>query len=302
MRSENKKVAIITSLYRGERYLRQFFNHLNLIKKAEEYELILVHNEPTEREKTIIAEVAISLKMKLVHLQIPREGLYASWNRGISAAHSEYVTIWNIDDVRFPGSIAEQAACLGGNLNVDMCIGNYIVVNEYGKTEGKLITVPEFEGKYKHSFIKRHHGGSFIMWRKSIHDKVGYFDEQFRLVGDLDFQIRVAKLLKIKKVDKILGYFLAGTPENLSSNYQLQDKENTAIHLRYGNYGLINIPNIIAAKTKINISEYHWLCTIVKVNRYFDAPKIRISNLLSLFIPFYKMPRHFARKYLKRQA
>ncbi|MGO8056459.1 hypothetical protein, partial [Rhizobium leguminosarum] len=52
----------------------------------------------------------------------------------------------------------------------------------------------------------------FQMWRKSIHDTVGYYDEQFKCVGDFDFQVRVALRYPFVKVKQPLGIYLEDLP------------------------------------------------------------------------------------------
>ena len=50
--------------------------------------------------------------------------------------------------------------------------------------------------------------GAFIMWRKSIHEKIGYFDEQFMISGDQNFWYRLTGFYIIQKVNTVLGAFM----------------------------------------------------------------------------------------------
>jgi hypothetical protein len=65
--------------------------------------------------------------------------------------------------------------------------------------------------------------GCMPVWRKSMHDKSGLFDENLKYAGDWDMWLRAVKDgSKFLKIDEILGlYYL--NPEGLSTN---SEKEN----------------------------------------------------------------------------
>jgi hypothetical protein len=71
------------------------------------------------------------------------------------------------------------------------------------------------------------------MWRKSIHETIGYYDEQFKCVADFDFQIRAALHYPFVKTGEPLGIYLESQPHKLSAN-GLADMERNIIYLRYG--------------------------------------------------------------------
>ena len=50
--------------------------------------------------------------------------------------------------------------------------------------------------------------GPFRAWKKVIHEKIGYFDEQLRSGADFDLMVRVAIVYKMKKTQGLLGYYL----------------------------------------------------------------------------------------------
>ena len=60
----------------------------------------------------------------LSKIKVPREGLYKSWNRGIKLAKGEYITIWNVDDIRYPESFKEQAQVMDKNIKTMLVYGD----------------------------------------------------------------------------------------------------------------------------------------------------------------------------------
>jgi len=116
-----------------------------------------------------------------------------------------------------------------------MCYGDFYGTDNYGCFEERLYQYSEYQ-TLKKAALRRHIIGCFPMWRKEIHQSIGFFDEQFRLVGDFEFQIRVALKYDLVKADSFLGYYLENKNHKLSSNRKLQDKERTVVELRYRIY------------------------------------------------------------------
>jgi len=226
-------ISVITSLYKCAGFLESFLVHYAHLVNLEECELILVHNDPSEEELDII-ERCTHEKMTVVHLRVKREGLYTSWNRAIEIARGKYLAVWNVDDIRSPESLAAQKLALEASEAV-MCYGDFFGTRQYGIYCDKLYKYEPYKRCYKDA-LRRHIIGCFPMWRKDLHEKVGYFDEQFRLVSDYEFQLRVASSYPLVKATPILGYYLEHAGHKLSSNRRLQTKERTAVELRYRLY------------------------------------------------------------------
>jgi hypothetical protein len=87
------------------------------------------------------------------------------------------------------------------------------------------------------------------MWRKSIHETIGYYDEQFKCVADFDFQIRAALHFPFVKTQEPLGIYLEDQPHKLSYN-GLSDTERNIVYLRYGVYQHLNLALLRQAKER----------------------------------------------------
>ncbi|GGG12485.1 glycosyltransferase [Pontibacter amylolyticus] len=291
------KVSIITSLFRCEKYLVAFLNHLERISNVEECEIILVHNDPSEAELNILANFR-NPGIEIEHIKVTREPLYSSWNRAIHKSKGEFLTIWNVDDVRLPTAIEDQKVALDNNKEAAIVYGDFTVVNEYGSTTGLRVTAPRFS-RYDKSFFRNHHIGPFPMWRRNLHDSIGYFDEQFKLVADLDFQIRSAQKFQLLKLNKHLGYYLEGTAGNLSSNFSLQEVERTALHLRYSNYDLIFLTHLLSLD-QIKVFNYKWFGKYHPVEEWSHTQSIKkVKNLPLLFFSIIRLPKHLAQKSIR---
>lgn len=292
------RITIISSLYNCLQYLEGFFTALDSILNKDELELLLIHNSPKDEELAVINKYLPRFPF-IKHVIVPREGLYATWNRGIQMARSPYVTNWNVDDVRLPGSLVHQANALDQHKEAALAYGDFIIVDTYGKTTGKQMREPEFDARNP-TFMRRHHIGCFAMWRKEIHDRMGYFDEQFRLIADFDFQIRVAQQYAMVKIKEPLGYYLEGTPNNLSSNLSLQFMELTALHVRYGNFNSLFLTDLVRGLLKIRVFQYKWSGAYHAMKpRSFKEKLSYMQRFPLIGVSIFNFPRHMARKYLK---
>ena len=251
---KNKKISVLTSLYNCENFLQGYFHALAKIRGKEKIEVLLLHNAPQERELAIITE-NLPLFDFVRHIIIPeREGLYSTWNKGIQLSEGEYITVWNVDDVRFPDSILQQAEALDKNPQAAISYGDIWVSNEYGVCGSRKTNSPVYNTLSYKRFLSEYHISCFQMWRKSIHETVGYYDEQFKCIADFDFQIRAALHFPFVKTEEPLGIYLEGQPDKLSSN-GFQAIEYNIISLRYANYHLLNLFLLPKTKKKYQINQ-----------------------------------------------
>lgn len=263
------KISVLTSLFNSDKYLEGYLSCIRQVKNLRDIEFIIIHNQPSENELRIISEfINKKNKVNIIHIIVKeRENLYSSWNRGIKASKGKYIAIWNVDDIRLSDSLERQAKVLYENQNVYFTYGDQIEVKKYLDTEGLLIIQPEFE-KNRDLFLNNYYGGCFPMWKKEVHDVIGYFDEQFKSAGDFDFFVRLARKFNGKKTEGILGYYLAST--GISKTGRVNNIERTVIELRYAQFHKINFIFLLPAILNYSIGKMHWFNCVYRVSDYFD--------------------------------
>jgi GT2 family glycosyltransferase len=296
-------ISVITSLYNCERYLQGFFSYLLKTDNLNECEFIFIHNKPHGNEKRIIEQFIKEhpkINIKYIKLDFV-ETLYASWNRGIKSSEGKYIAIWNVDDIRMPDSLRIQAQALDENPNAKICYGDIHGMEKYGVLEGKLFYHPVYPEK-KNNFLRSHFIGCFPMWKREIHNKVGYFDEQYRLVGDYEFQIRAARNFEFVKANKVLGYYSINGKNQLSSNFRLQNAERTSVEIRYGVCYKINLLYFFKAIKSYKIYKCLYNGKYQNISKYFNNYIIYILLRIPLLIrAFIRLPRNIL-SYLKHVA
>ena len=250
--NKDVKISILTSLYKSENFLSSYFEALSQLRGKDVIEVLLLHNEPNAKELEIIAANLQAFDFVRHIIIEERESLYKTWNRGICLSKGEYITVWNVDDVRFPGSVLQQAKTLDQNPEAAISYGDIYLSKEYGVHGNKRTNSPD--NNEKKDFFHAYHITCFQMWRKIIHKEIGYYDEQFYCSADLDFQIRAAIHYPFVKTKDILGIYLEAQPHKISSTGP-QSLENNIIHLRYGAYQRLNFSNLYLSKKKYQIKK-----------------------------------------------
>lgn len=291
--NSNIKITVITSLFNCIKYLDGYFNSLSKLNNTNNIEVLLLHNSPSKEELSIIDKRLSSCPFVKHIIIAKREGLYTTWNRGIKLAKGEYICVWNVDDIRTPNSIIDQAETLDKNPDADLTYGDFYYMFKYPVLSNVLVINKDFSMNKK-AFFRSHQIGCFPMWRKQIHNRIGYFDEQFKLVSDLDFQIRIARTSRIIKTDKIIGYYLENVPDKLSSNFWTQITERNTIYLRYGIFDLFNWLTIIPILRNYKINFLFFYNKKVDISELFSSYNVFVGvRLPLLLLSVFRQPRLF---------
>jgi len=265
------EISVLTSLYKCEEYLKKYFTHVEKIVNLAEVEFIFIHNDPTEKEKEIIENFLKLDKINYQYIEVPREGLYKSWNRGIKMAKGDFIAVWNVDDVRYPESLKQQKLYLREHLNIMIVYGNkYIITSTNHNT--KYLSKPN-NVKLKKG-CEKFQDGAFLMWRKSVHESVGLFDEQLKICGDQDFWYRVTKEFYVAKIEFILGEFENIANNGLSSKSENM-KERIVILFRYGFWSPYFLLDIFSVRKNYDIK-----------NIYNEGKKLPLKNRYLTFCNF----------------
>ena len=227
----NPIVSTITPCFRMERYLKKFLDELPNQTMFNELQVVLDHNEPTEQELIWVKDFQEKYPGRLKHIITnPVKPIGTSMNTCIKESDGEFLTIWNVDDLRTPNSLEIQVNLLR-NTPCDVANGNFVIVPSFGSTVGKFIDHTIYTPK---EFLRSMVLGPFFMFRKFLLEKSGMFDEQLKSGADFDLAIRLAVFGKVETTKEILGYYLDEGKGASTNGDGRQPLERTVIELRYG--------------------------------------------------------------------
>ena len=225
------KVSSITPCFNMERYMEGFLENLST-QTHKDLEIVMDHNNPSDREMEIIEKYQ-ETNDNLLHIKVDGvDPIGISMNRCIEYATGDYLCIWNVDDLRTPDSIEVMAKTLDENPDIDFVYGNFVIVNKFGDTNGRIVDETGREDELTYHMIL----GPFFMFRKSILEKTNVFDDQLLSGADYDLALRLAFNGKGMHIPRphILGYYL---DEGMGASTRPNSKqpiEQTVIEMRYG--------------------------------------------------------------------
>ena len=253
------KVSTITPCYNMSKYMKGFLDNLST-QTHKDLEIVLDHNDPSDEEVKLVEEYNEQYD-NILHIKVEGvDPIGTSMNRCIEYATGDYLCIWNVDDLRTPDSIEVMARALDENPDVDFVYGNYVIVPNFGGTEGQYVDETGREDELTTGMIL----GPYFMFRKSILEKSGVFDEQLVQGADYDLALRLAFNGKGLHLPINLGYYLNEGLGQSTKPDSKQPVERTVIELRYDIRVLepqlvpytrtYDIENIIVDEEKIPVS------------------------------------------------
>ena len=253
------KVSTITPCYNMSKYIKGFLDNLST-QTHKDLEIVLDHNAPSDEEVKLVEDYNEQYD-NILHIKVEGvDPIGTSMNRCIEYATGDYLCIWNVDDLRTPDSIEVMAKALDENPDVDFVYGNYTIVPNFGGTQGQYVDETGREDELTTGMIL----GPYFMFRKSILDKSGVFDEQLVQGADYDLALRLAFNGKGLHLPVNLGYYLNEGLGQSTKPDSKQPVERTVIELRYDIRVLepqlvpytktYDIENIIVDEEKIPVS------------------------------------------------
>ena len=208
------KVAVIVSLYKAADKLNFFLTALNqqtLIKKSV-VEIILVDSGSPTNEGAVFNEYRARAPINAVYARSSeRETIQSAWNRGIRLARAPYLVFLGADETLYPEALETLVRELDENPGIDWVMANSLVteVEENGEYKNDVMSYRRDGAGKDHVYLETCYlswvGG---MYRKSLHDRFGYYDETFGAAGDTEIKNRILPYINVKFVPKMLGLFI----------------------------------------------------------------------------------------------
>lgn len=200
--------VIIPTYKRADKIERAIESVLN--QTYQKLEVLVVNdNEPGDEYTLKLEEIISSIKdprVSLIHQEKHINGA-AARNTGIRASKGEYIAFLDDDDTWIKNKIEKQIDIF--NKNPDVGLVTTGVYYKYVKENITYTSIPNVNGDVsKEILISNCIGGTQVMVKKYILDKVGGFDEKLKALQDYELWIRVCQFTKVATVNSpCINYF-----------------------------------------------------------------------------------------------
>ncbi len=238
------RVSVVVSLYNAASKLHGFLSQLSAQTLMEQgaMEVILVDSGSPADEHAAFRRFADRSDMPILYVRTAqRETIQAAWNRGVGLARAPYLSFLGVDEGVHPDAYLELASRLDAAPGIDWVMADSIVTN-VDRWGGFVSDVMAYDRQgYDHSLSGLE--TCYLSWvgglyRASIHDKIGLYDETFRAAGDTEFKNRGLPFLQTAHVPKTLGLFLNYPEERTTQHPRAEIEDQRAWYLHRSSAGV----------------------------------------------------------------
>ncbi len=208
-----RRVAVIVSLYNAASKLPTLLACLaqQSLAARGELEVVLVDsNSPTDERAALEGFLARQDLPVVYARSAARETIQQAWNRGIGLTQAPYLAFLGADEGLHPDALHTLAAALDAEPGADWAMADSLVTNvdAMGVYDGDIM--PYDRTGYRQDLV--YLDTCYLSWvgglyRRSIHDRFGFYDESFRAAGDTEFKSRILPHIHSVRVPRMLGVF-----------------------------------------------------------------------------------------------
>lgn len=230
------RVSVLVAVRNAEHFLPGCLDSLAAQSVAADLEVLVIEAEPRGGESDIVAAYRQRFPAERLRTLIaPRLGLYAAWNAGVRGATADLVMNLNADDRLRSDAIEVLMRALDDQPEVALVYGDSFITKvanerfEHNSSGGRRFRWPSYSHK---RLLLGCICGPHPLWRRRVHDEVGFFDESFEIAGDYEMWLRIAARHPLLRVDEPLGLYYSN-PQGLSADEMLLREENRRIVKSY---------------------------------------------------------------------
>ena len=265
------KVSICIPTYNGEKYLQEALDSINH-QNFRDFEVVISDDASSDDTLKIVENFKNKVDFPVHIYEHKPCGIGANWNNSIRHANGEYIKFLFQDDVLEPICLEKMQKVLDENPKVGLVASKREFIidkvnneatqkwlskyqdlqkNILENKKSQLITKKIFKHKDFINTPKNKIGEpSVVMFRRSLVDKIGVFDENLKQILDYEYWYRVLKKYHIYIINETLVKF------------RLHNMQATAINasVKITDYALY---------PKILYKDYFWLLNYQYQKEFF---------------------------------
>tara|TARA_R110000824_G_scaffold80365_2_gene202090 strand:+ start:10254 stop:11948 length:1695 start_codon:yes stop_codon:yes gene_type:complete len=211
---ELPKITVFCPIYNSKQYLVNFLDSITKQTIFNQCELIIINaNSPDMEFENRVIEEFIKNNPN-VHYEVLdyRATVMETENMALKMASGEFFAQACVDDRHAPHYLETLAKHLYYSTDIDLVYADCYQTTLPNETFKENSSNGNFYEHSRNSFSKENMikclPGPMPMWRKDIHHKAGYFNEDLAHAGDWDMFLRMVEAgYKFKKVDVPLGLY-----------------------------------------------------------------------------------------------
>jgi GT2 family glycosyltransferase len=229
-------VSVVVSAYESEAFMRECLEDLVQQTIMDHMEIIVVDAASPQDEGRIVKEFQARYQ-NIHYIRTPaRIGVYTAWNIAIRRAKGRYITPFSTNDRLRPDAYEILSESLNDHPDVSLVYGDTYLTDLPHQTFERHHRIGVWHWpEYSYEYLLTHCTiGPHPMWRRQLHETVGYFDESYIALGDQDFWIRLGARHHMLHIPIVTGLYWRST-DRLSNRAEIVGPEQQRLRETYPN-------------------------------------------------------------------
>lgn len=220
---ENKPlVSVITVVYNGEKYLEETIQSV-INQTYDNVEYIIIDGCSTDGTLDIIKKYEDRIDYWVSEKD---NGIYDAMNKGIRVSSEEWVSFLGADDFLKKDAIESYLNALNGDLKIKYISSKIELINN--KKQILSIVGKPLEWNTFKKYMCVAHVGS--LHHKSLFYKYGLFDISYKIAGDYEFLLRIAKNNNVLFLNKVTACMINEGVSNQNIKVTFKESTNAKIN------------------------------------------------------------------------
>lgn len=174
-------VTILVALYNAGRFIESKITNLCQQTIFDQAQIVLLNCQNLQDEHNKCGDF-LQLP-NVIEIDYPEYiYLYSTWNDGIKRTTSEFICNSNVDDMWHPTYLERCVEHLRKNPNL-ACVSTGVLITRTPNQIDHTKWINE-NGRMPLAIYPKSSAGPCPVWRRSLHDKYGYFDNRVAIIGD----------------------------------------------------------------------------------------------------------------------
>lgn len=210
------KYTIIIPLYnKGDFIVKTVYSVLQ--QSFSDFELIVVNDGSKDNGPALLKEID---DPRFILINKENGGVSSARNVGIRNAKGDWITFLDADDILYPFALETYESVMRNHPGYDVIVAAADQSQKKYPSTNDIKIIEDYDYENAVSYAK--HGFSLvntdcICIRKTLLDKVGYFNEQYTHGEDQDLWARLSDSSPLIKIDKAVAFYVTDIVNNSSN-------------------------------------------------------------------------------------
>lgn len=251
------KLSIIIPVFNGAKFIEKSYNSIRN-QELENFEIIYVDNNSNDDSVNKI-KVLLKNDSRVKLLSQTKQGAAPARNKGIEKAQGDYIYIFDVDDEIYPDALRRMIAVLDSHPVVDAVFGKMVKsqkgIAETHKPTDETHNVTLFEkphwGLQWFSSLKTVVGPPAFLYRKSVFNTIGVYNEDLQVCEDTAFDIKLGMTMTVAHLDTYVYLYF----KHSNSSLELSKKSGSEVFILWSRLSKSHLPFYLTNEVPVRYKE-----------------------------------------------